>query len=94
MIKVLIERHIAPDLADHYFQVARRTLQQAMQSHGFISGESMKNAHDPNHRLVIAAYNDISDWSRWYHSEERQAMLAEIRPMLLSDEKITIFEHL
>ncbi len=94
MIKVMIERHIADDLAEHYHKAAGKTMQQAMQSRGFISGESLKNADAPNHRFVFATYRTEADWSIWYHSPERKAMMEILRPMLLDDEKITILEHL
>ncbi|MCW8884806.1 MAG: antibiotic biosynthesis monooxygenase [Motiliproteus sp.] len=94
MIKVMIERHVALDLADHYQIAAKKVLQTAMQSPGFISGESLKDANDPNHRIVLASYQDFANWSHWYNSPERKASMEELRPMLEDDEKITVFEHI
>lgn len=93
MIRVMIERHVADELAMHYDKAARETMQLAMQAHGFISGESLRNAQDPNHRLVIATYRTLQDWQRWHRSGERLEMMATINPMLETEEKITIFEH-
>lgn len=93
MIKVLIERHIAPDLSEHYDLAAMRTLQTAMQAHGFISGEVLHNADDPNHRLLIANYRTIQDWQRWHQSEERREMMSQLAPMLETEERVTVFEH-
>lgn len=93
MIKVIIERHIADDLGDHYEKAARTTLQKAMQAHGFISGEALRNIDDHNHRIVIATYRSLNDWERWLFSEERKEMMEQIRPMLSRDEKFTILEH-
>lgn len=93
MIRVIIERHIADDLAEHYDKAARATLQQAMSAHGFISGEALHNADDPNHRVVIVTYRTIQDWQRWHSSDERKEMMEAITPMLMSDEKVTILEH-
>ncbi len=94
MIKVLIERHVAIDLLDHYHHVAKGILLKAMQAPGFISGESLKDANDTHHRIVLASYRDYSNWSHWFNSEERKQAMEELRPMLEDDEKITIFEHL
>ena len=58
-----------------------------------ISGETLRNAHDPNHRLVIATYRTLQDWQRWASSAERQEMMATITPMLETEEKVSIFEH-
>ncbi|UTW01717.1 antibiotic biosynthesis monooxygenase [Amphritea atlantica] len=93
MIRVLIERHIADDLAEHYEKAARNTLQMAMQAHGFISGESLKNSNDPNHRVVMATFRTIQDWQRWHSSEERKQIMEAIMPMLETEEKVTILEH-
>jgi len=93
MIRVIIERHIADGLAEHYDKAARDTLQKAMQAHGFISGESLHNTYDENHRVVLATYRNISDWQRWAASRERKEMMEALMPMLQTDEKITILEH-
>ncbi|WP_299177132.1 antibiotic biosynthesis monooxygenase [uncultured Neptuniibacter sp.] len=93
MIRVMIERHVADELSTHYDKAARETLQLAMQAHGFISGEALRNAYDPNHRLVIATYRTLQDWQRWSGSSERQEMMDAINPMLEAEEKVTIFEH-
>jgi len=94
MIKVMIERRIAVDLAEQYRNISGRALQTAMQSDGFISGESLRDARDANHRFVFATYRSLLDWQKWYNSEERRAQMDMLRPLLLDDEKITILEHL
>lgn len=93
MIRVMIERHIADDLAEYYEQAARNTLQTAMQAHGFISGESLRNTNDPNHRVVMATFRTIQDWQRWHGSAERKEIMEAIMPMLDGEEKITVLEH-
>jgi heme-degrading monooxygenase HmoA len=93
MIRVLIERHVAEDLIGHYEKAARDTLQLAMGAHGFISGEVLKNAYDPNHRLVVATYRTLQDWQRWASSPERKEMMEALGPMLETEEKVTIYEH-
>ncbi len=93
MIKVMIERQIADELGQLYDQLSRETLQKAMQAHGFISGEVLRNLDDPNHRLVLATYMTASDWYRWYDSAERRDMMTQLAPLLEHEEKITIFTH-
>ncbi|MEH6471710.1 MAG: antibiotic biosynthesis monooxygenase [Halopseudomonas sp.] len=93
MIKVMIERHIAEDLAEHYQQRASRTLQTAMGTGGFISGESLQDLNDSYHRIIFANYRTLDHWLTWYHSHERKEMMSSLRPMLTQDEKITIMEH-
>ncbi|MBA4501934.1 antibiotic biosynthesis monooxygenase family protein [Marinobacterium marinum] len=93
MIRVLIERHIADELSEHYERASRETLQKAMHSPGFISGEALHNTSDPCHRLILATYRSEHDWQLWYASTERRSMMDTITPMLTTEEKITVFEH-
>lgn len=90
----MIERQIADDLADHYQQRANSALQTAMGTRGFISGESLQDANDPNHRIIFANYRTLDHWLTWYHSDERREIMSGLRPMLVNEEKITIMEHI
>lgn len=92
MIRVIIERHIAPTLEVPYERAARNTLQKAVDVSGFISGETLKNTTDPNHRVILSTWRSLQDWQRWFSSEERKEMLAEISPMLEREEHITALE--
>ncbi|GGB90059.1 hypothetical protein GCM10011352_15100 [Marinobacterium zhoushanense] len=93
MIRVMIERHIAEDLGIYYDRLSRELLQKAMQAHGFISGEVLRNIDDPNHRLVMATFRTVSDWQRWHGSEERKEMMEALEPLFKTEERVTIFEH-
>ncbi|WP_409526237.1 antibiotic biosynthesis monooxygenase family protein [Nitrincola sp. MINF-07-Sa-05] len=93
MIRVMIERHIALDLDEHYDRVASETLQKAMSAHGFISGEALRDIDDPMHRLVIANFRNAHDWQIWAQSEARKDMMKQMSLLLEQEEKITLFEY-
>ncbi|BES71083.1 hypothetical protein RE428_21010 [Marinobacter nanhaiticus D15-8W] len=93
MIRVLIERHIAATLESTYEQASRTLLQRAVSAPGFISGETLVDAKDMNHRLTLCNWRSVADWDYWYHSEERNEMMNELKPMLDQDEKVTILEQ-
>ena len=93
MIRVLIERHIAESLESAYEERSRKILQNAVSAPGFVSGETLVNAHDPNHRITLANWRSEADLDRWYHSEERQELLSDVKPMMDQDEKITILHQ-
>lgn len=90
MIRVLIERHIAESLESAYEERSRKVLQQAVSTPGFISGETLVDSHDPNHRITLANWRSETDWNRWYHSEERRNLMAELIPMMDRDEAVTV----
>lgn len=93
MIRVLIERHIAESLESAYEQRSRQILQRAVGASGFISGETLANAHDPNHRFTLSNWRSEEDWDRWYNSAERKSMLSELTPMMDRDEKVTVLRQ-
>ena len=53
MIRVLIERHIAETLESAYEDRSRKVLQNAVSAPGFVSGETLVDTHDSNHRLTL-----------------------------------------
>ncbi|MEA1081725.1 antibiotic biosynthesis monooxygenase family protein [Marinobacter qingdaonensis] len=93
MIRVLIERHIAETLEDAYEQRARKVLQQAISAPGFISGETLSDSHDPNHRITLANWRSEADWDRWYRSQERRDLMSELVPMMDREEIITVLQQ-
>lgn len=92
MIRVIIERHIAPTLEGPYELVSKKTLQTAISASGFISGESLKDCYNPNKRIILSSWRSVQDWQRWHASEERKEMMLEMSPILETEEKITILE--
>jgi heme-degrading monooxygenase HmoA len=92
MIRVFIERQVPTELDQAYNDLARENLQTAMSTAGFISGEVLHDITDSEKRLIVATYRTLSDWSRWYHSEERRSLMDRIGPMLQREEKISIYE--
>ncbi len=93
MIRVLIERHIAETLEAAYEERSRKVLQQAVSATGFISGETLADSHDPNHRFTLANWRSEADWDRWFHSDERRELMLELIPMMDEDEHITVLEQ-
>lgn len=93
MIRVLIERHVAESLERLYEDRSRRILQRAISAPGFISGESLVDTTDPNHRFTLATWRSESDWLHWQASDERKALMAELVPMMDREEVITVLRH-
>jgi|TARA_R110002051_G_scaffold11146_1_gene40959 heme-degrading monooxygenase HmoA len=94
MIKVLIERVIAEGLEQPYEEAARKVIQQAVQSPGFISGESFRDLERPNHRIVMVTWQNRHSWERWENSQARIDSISAFAPMLEREERITLLEPL
>lgn len=92
MIRVLIERHVAPGLEHYYDCTILRTVSGVVKAPGCLAGESLKDADNPGRRIVMSKWQSKEDWERWFHSDERRALVAEIVPMLEGSERITLLE--
>jgi len=92
MIRVIIERSIAEGLEEPYEQAIRRTIQQAVQAPGFISGESLRDLNKPNHRVVVSTWQSVAHWNAWESSDPRKDQLGELSVMLEGGEKVTMLE--
>ncbi len=93
MIRIIIERILADGLESHYEEAARAALIQTMSQPGFISGESLCDIDRPNRRIVLGTWRSRREWDAWFSSTERRDCMARIRPMLETDERITLLRH-
>ena len=92
MIYVLIEREIAPDMQATYEQTARKILTHAYRTVGFIEGQTYTEKGNPLRRFTLSKWQSELHWQHWYTSEDRRAQMAQLKPMLVNDERITILE--
>lgn len=92
MIKVIIERTIADGLEPNYHEAIRHTLKAVLDAPGYISSESLTDAHHPSHRVIITNWTSIAAWEQWHSSDARQQVIGEIAPILEGPEKVTILE--
>lgn len=90
MIKVIIERKIAPDMESTYDANIKNTLRAILEAPGYLSGANYKDAQDVNHRVIITNWVSLAAWKKWRDSEERRHVISGIQPILITPEKITV----
>ncbi len=94
MIKVIIERVVAEGLEVPYEKAIGELLTVMTRAKGYISGESLVDAMQPNHYVVLARWSDQASWDEWFLSEDRKQVLTAIAPFLQTDEKYTVLYQL
>lgn len=94
MIKVIIERVVAEGLEVPYEKAVGELLTVMTRAHGYISGESLVDARQSNHYVVIARWSDLAAWDEWFLSDGRKDIVAAIAPFLQTDEKFTVLRQL
>ena len=93
MITVLIERHIAPEMAEIYEDFAKKIIKATVSTPGFISGESLRGLDDINTRYIIVKMKSKEDWLHWLRSRDRRELVGMLNPLLSIPEKITVLTH-
>lgn len=92
MIRVLIEREIAEGLEQPYQDAITGMMQAIVRAPGYLSGESLRDAHRPQHHYILSSWQSQAAWRRWLHSQDRRQALDAIRPFLATPERITVLE--
>ena len=90
MIKVIIERVLADDMASTYDFEIRKSLKAIMSAKGYISGASYSNIDNPNIRTIITNWDNVNCWNRWHNSKVRREVNKAIILMLKQDENIKV----
>ncbi|MGB0496292.1 MAG: antibiotic biosynthesis monooxygenase family protein [Kangiellaceae bacterium] len=93
MIRVIIERNINEASLTDYLTLIRKARKQAHASDGYIAGELLQSKDDPCHVVIISSWDNFESWDKWSESDVRLSALEEMRPLLNSEEKVTILEN-
>jgi heme-degrading monooxygenase HmoA len=93
MVKVLVERKIAGKNVGEIVRSLRQLRVQAMQQPGYISGETLHAADDPNFYLVISTWESLEQWQDWFNNPLRQKLAAEIDASLESPTRLRVFTN-
>ncbi len=89
MIRVMIERHCPPGNEAQFkcFLIEMRTA--ALHQHGYISGETVRDADDHSLFVVISTWATLEAWKIWESSMPRLLIEEKIRS-LTTTEKIHV----
>jgi antibiotic biosynthesis monooxygenase (ABM) superfamily enzyme len=92
MIKVIIERKIAPGLDLNYQAAIKATLKDVLDAPGYISSESLSDINRPKHKMLITKWTSVKAWEDWHKSEQRNSVVSAISLVLEEPEKITLYQ--
>lgn len=92
MIRVLIERKLAEGAEEKLQEAMRHIRREAIHYPGYVSGESLRDVHDPHHFVILSTWRSREEWEMWKASDLRRQMEEEITPFLRGPEKITVLE--
>ncbi len=92
-VKVVIERRAIPGNELELNRLLMELRSKAMQSKGYITGETLRSLEDPNTFVVISTWDKMEDWKDWAASEERKSIQARIDALLRAPSTERIYAH-
>ncbi len=92
-VRVIIERIVDPDkeLVLQHKLVELRA--KAMQSGGYISGETLRAVNNPQKFLVISTWASLDDWKAWERNPERERLQKEIDGLLRAPARVEVYAY-
>ena len=81
-IKVILIRRVPIEKSHQLKPLLMKLRSLAMAQTGYISGETLMNADDPEEYLVISSWASLDDWDAWFHNDERQRVQEDVDQLL------------
>lgn len=93
LVKVLIKRRVTQDKEAALLDLITQLRTLASRQPGYISGETLRSADNPDEYLVISTWQTLDDWKRWLASKERAALQEQIDKLLGQKTQYEIFQY-
>jgi heme-degrading monooxygenase HmoA len=72
LTRVFIKRQVEAENEKVVYRLLKDLRADAMQQQGYISGETLIRADDPQKIIVISTWHSIDEWNSWKESEQRK----------------------
>ena len=72
--RILIRRRFRRGSREEIFSLLRQFRAAALNQPGYISGETLSAAEDPQTVLVIGTWEDLTSWKKWKASNTRKSL--------------------
>ncbi len=92
-VKIIIKRKIPKAKEAQVLPLLLELRAKAMTQPGYISGETLINANDPEDYLVISTWKSAKKWKAWAESEERSETQERIEKLLEEKSSAQIYYY-
>ena len=93
LVKVLIKRKVTQDKEAALLDLITQLRTLASRQPGYISGETLRSADNPEEYLVISTWQTADDWKKWFASKERAARQDKIDKILGKKTEYEVFQY-
>lgn len=81
-VKIILVRHVPVQKANELKPLLLELRSLALAQPGYVSGETLMNADDPEEYLVISTWTSEAHWNAWLNNEKRQKVQRKIDALL------------
>lgn len=92
-VKIIIKRKIPKSKETQVLPLLLELRSKAMTQPGYISGETLINANDPEDYLVISTWKSVKDWKAWEGSKERNEIQKKIEELLAEKSSVQVYYY-
>ncbi|MBI5569775.1 MAG: antibiotic biosynthesis monooxygenase [Desulfomonile tiedjei] len=90
-VKVLITRRFKPDKIEAANAFLMKLRAEATLCKGYVSGQTLVSADEPNKVVVISTWNSRKRWEEWLNDSNRKKFHARMDELLAAPEHVEVF---
>ncbi len=90
-IRVLTLRRFKKDRVEEGYNLLKELRAAGTLRAGFVTGQTLMSAEDPQKVLVVSTWTDMKGWEAWQTSQKRKEISARIVDLLETPEHVEIF---
>lgn len=90
-VKVLITRRFKEDKIREAFKLLMELRSLATLQTGYVSGETLISADDPNKLVVVSTWISRNRWEEWQANVKRKDPMKKMQSLLQSPEDVEVF---
>jgi quinol monooxygenase YgiN len=90
-VKVLLTRKFKQDKFDEAYHLLMELRSLATLRRGYMSGETLISATEPNKILVISTWVSRKRWDEWQADPKRKEFTQKLTPLLESPEEVDVY---
>lgn len=92
-LKVIVKRIIPQEKVDQLLPLIDQLRRLARTQSGYIYGETLRSADNPEEYLVVSNWHTLEHWNAWASSTHRRRMLMRIEQVLGGVSEYRIYHH-
>ena len=92
-VRAMIKRRIPRDKEREAQEIISELRMFAVGWPGYISGETLRNVHDPEEYLVVSTWKNLEEWDAFYASPKRKELQSAIEALMADKTDYRVYDY-